>query len=352
MTESAVATQRSPQVNVIIPARGGSKGIPRKNMQLVAGIPLIGHTIRAALDANLPGEVFVSSDDEEILGWSKLFGAEILVRPSHIADDATPLADVAAYHCQKEQWSGIVGVFQPTSPLRSATSIEAAWQEFVRSGAGSLGSVVTERHNLWHSRTGRPQDAAPVFAQRVNRQYQTEALFRENGAIQFVTVEHLLVDNSMIAPDHTLFELPPREGLDIDQPDDLMLARRWMKQASIVLRVRANRTVGSGHLFRCIQLAQALSQYEITFSLIDCDDFVTERLNGLGYEWETEDSLQAMLKARARCQRRLVINDVLDTSVAEVALQRSLGYRVVCVEDLGEGAALADWVVNALYVQA
>ncbi len=75
----------------VIPARGGSKGIPRKNIRLLAGKPLIAYSIKTALDSKYVDDVVVSSDDPEIIEIAKIFGSNVLERPSHLAEDDTPL---------------------------------------------------------------------------------------------------------------------------------------------------------------------------------------------------------------------------------------------------------------------
>lgn len=333
----------------VVPARGGSVGVIRKNMRSVAGCPLIGHTLMAVRASGLADRIVVSSEDEEILNWAELRGYEPLPRPESLSGPSAPIGQVAAHVADELQWTGIVAVFQPTSPLRSGQSIRDAVRRFFDGNADSLMSVVREPHLYWYDEGDDLSCATPLFGERVNRQYGTHRVLRETGSIQLVRSEHVRRHRTMVAPRHLLFELPADEGLDIDTVDDLAAARRRLERGTVVLRLRANAVVGSGHLHHCIQLAEELSDQQVRFLLTNCDPFVDKILDMYGYEYRRETSLGDDLAALRGPGSSIVVNDVLDTSVAEIMVERSLGFSVVNVEDLGPGARYADWVINALY---
>jgi spore coat polysaccharide biosynthesis predicted glycosyltransferase SpsG len=153
----------------------------------------------------------------------------------------------------------------------------------------------------------------------------------------------------MVTPRHELFEVPVDESLDIDTTDDLVLARRLVERGTVIFRVRANARLGSGHVHHCLQLADELADQRLRFLLYDCDPFVEDLVREHGYDFLTETDLRADLAALSGPCGNVVVNDVLDTTERDVLIQRQLGLRVVNIEDLGPGAKLADWVVNALY---
>jgi spore coat polysaccharide biosynthesis predicted glycosyltransferase SpsG len=155
----------------------------------------------------------------------------------------------------------------------------------------------------------------------------------------------------MVTERHLLFETDPDESLDIDTTDDLVEARRRLEQGTVVFRVRATQRLGSGHVHHCLQLADELADQRLRFLLKDCDPFVAEMLDAHGYAWREETDLVADLEAldHGGGHGRVVVNDVLDTDERDVLLERQAGWTVVNIEDLGPGARLADWVVNALY---
>lgn len=333
----------------IVPARGGSKAVPRKNLRSLAGRPMIAYTLVALAEAEVADRIVLSSDDDEALRWGELHGYETRARPTELASDEATISQVAVHLAAELAWKGDVGVFQPTSPLRSAKSIVEAVAAFRAADVDSLASCVREPHTFWLDDRGDLARAQPLFDERVNRQYARHRVLRETGSIQLVRAEALQAAQHMVTDRHLLFELPGDESLDIDTVDDLVAARRQLEQGTVVFRLRANATVGSGHLYHCLRLADELADQRLRFLLRDCDAFVSDLLAEDGYVFRTETDLAADLQALAGPGPKLVVNDVLDTTEGEVLAQRTADFRVVNVEDLGPGARLADWVVNALY---
>ncbi|UNQ39110.1 NTP transferase domain-containing protein [Prescottella equi] len=333
----------------IIPARGGSRGVRHKNLRLLGGKPLIAHTVEAAISSRVFSRIVVSTDDAAISRWAHEFGVEVHARSAHAASDAATIADVAVEVVEELKWDGdLVAVLQPTSPFRTGRSIEGAMAAFTAGQYQSMMSVVRQEHLYW---LDEGDSKTPLFAERVNRQYGRHQVLLETGAIQFVATEALLRSRTIVQKSHGLFEMSPSESLDIDTPEDLAVARfRYEAQGLVVFRVTANRVVGTGHLYHCLQLAQELDSLNVVFLLRQCDEFVGELLESEGYDFVVESDLDADLKALAAgFDRRVLINDILDTTVDDVLVPKLQRYSVVCVEDLGAGIQYADVVVNALY---
>lgn len=124
-----------PETLAIIPARGGSKGIPRKNIKLLCGKPLIAHTIEAALSSKLIDRVVVSTEDEEVAEVSKKYGAEVIERPEELARDDSPAIDAIMHVInwleEKGEHFDIVVLLEPTSPLRKENDIDNAIGLFI-----------------------------------------------------------------------------------------------------------------------------------------------------------------------------------------------------------------------------
>jgi CMP-N-acetylneuraminic acid synthetase/spore coat polysaccharide biosynthesis predicted glycosyltransferase SpsG len=337
------------QLLAIVPARGGSRGVPHKNVRNLAGRPMIAFTLDAISEAGVATRIVVSSDDRDILRWAEIHGYESHLRPEWLASDEATVSDVAAVVAKDLSWEQAVGIFQPTSPLRTAQSIVQAVEAFWQSGADSLSTCTREPHLYWFDRDGTLESAEPLFEERRNRQYATHPVVRETGSIQLVRGSALREQGSVVTKKHHLFELDSEESLDVDTNRDLVEARLRVQRGAVVFRLRANTIVGSGHLFHCMQLADELADQHLAFLLKDCEDFVVETLDSHGYAYRIEGDLESDLRALSEPSRNVIVNDVLDTSEEDILVEKARGYVVVNIEDLGPGARFADWVVNALY---
>ena len=339
-----------PTALVLVPARAGSVGVPRKNIREFGGRPLFAHTVSAARDAGLPGSVVVSSDDAAIEDWCRLHGVTFLPRAADVAGPSATIADVVLSVLANLEWTPThVVVLQPTSPMRSAEDIRNAWDALISGDYDSLMSAVPFPHLMWQ----RHQDGSvtPLFEERVNRQEMKSVPMLETGAIQISTVDSFRRAGTLVGPRHCVYELSGDSSIDIDTKADLLAARAAYGRGLVVFRLTANRTVGSGHLFHSLLIAEYLDYHEVHFLLKDCDSFVSDAVVAAGYRCSTESDLESDLESLKpdRFECRVLVNDVLDTQFSDLAAERSLGFRVMCIEDLGAGPLLADVVVNALY---
>jgi len=335
----------------IVPARAGSKGVTRKNIRSLNGTPLFAHTVRSIQNSGIATRLVISTDDEVIKGWAILHGIECIDRPAEFALAESTISEVALHLVTVLGWTGNVGIFQPTSPLRSGNSTANAYETFLASKADSLSSCVRDSHLYWYSEEGILSQATPLFSKRENRQYAKQALFQETGAIQFSTCESLISNRSIVGKNHALFEISTDESEDIDTVSDLRRVQEICDRGLVIFRLTANKTVGSGHLFHCLQLAEQLDHHKILFVLKNCDDFVAELLREQGRDFEIEIELEDLLRSYASFEKKIVVNDILDTERAEILLEKFYGFKVLNIEDLGDGAKYADLVVNALYHQ-
>ena len=333
----------------IVPARSGSKGIPGKNFRRLGNRPLIAYTIQSLSTLPIPNRLIVSTDDENIARWAQVHGLEVLARPDHLASDNTTISEVAVHVVVETGWDGDVGIFQPTSPLRSTETIERAVKLLRESGCDSVATCVREEHLCWRDKFDDIAQSTPLFSSRVNRQYAHHEVLRETGSVQLVTSQSLLRSGQVVGAAHRLIEAPRAESVDIDTLDDLVLARRLVQRGRVIFRVKANELVGSGHLYHCLQLADELIDQSLHFMLVDSDAWVGERLTDLNLSWSTERDMQVDLTALLSGCATVVVNDVLDTSETDILAQRAMGVTVVNIEDLGSGSKFAHWVVNALY---
>jgi CMP-N-acetylneuraminic acid synthetase/spore coat polysaccharide biosynthesis predicted glycosyltransferase SpsG len=343
-------TLPSKKVIAIIPARGGSKGIPRKNLRPVNGKPLIFYAIRACLDAGIIDQVVVSTDDEEIALFAERFGASVHYRDPRLADDKSTLDpvilhSVEAWEYEQQEVYDIVLTVQPTSPLIRGMDIRAAIERFLEEGhADSLISVVDDRHLNWTIDT--QGHAFPLYKERVNRQYLPLA-YKETGAILLCTRQQLQ-KGTRIGQKVVLFEMEKERSFDIDSVADLLLCESILNQKKIVFVVAGHPSIGLGHAFRAVMLAGELVRHHVSF--------ICEKSSKLAADYITEHNYPVVLVEEGgvlaelqKIQPDLIINDILDTELSFIQAQKSLGAFVVNFEDLGSGIQKADLVFNALY---
>ena len=174
------------RVLALIPARGGSKGVPRKNIRLLGGKPLIWHSIDVARRSALVSDVVVSTEDDEIAAVAEQCGADILRRPPELARDETPMAEVVRHVLNERGGANdTLLLLQPTSPLRLPEDLDGALKMFDDPAIRSVISVcnVEEHHpyRMYHLEQGR---LAALFPKHLvgNRQ-DLPAVYQRNGAI-------------------------------------------------------------------------------------------------------------------------------------------------------------------------
>lgn len=211
----------------IIPARGGSKGIKRKNIYPLASKPLIGYTIDAALSSGVLEEVLVSTDDHEICEVARKLGVEVIKRPPELADDATPTVEVAIHAFRETGHEGPLMVLQPTSPLRTAEDIRGAVKTFEQnSWADSLVSITDFPHTPFWAMKIENRRLKPLFGSKYfkMRRQDLEKAYIPNGAI-FIGKKETLEEKGTFYTENTVaYYMPPERSIDIDTEIDIKFA--------------------------------------------------------------------------------------------------------------------------------
>ena len=203
----------------LIPARGGSKGIPRKNLAPLGGRPLLAWTVEAARGATELTRVVVSTDDDEIAAAS---GVEVLRRPPELAADATPMLDVVR-HAVDELAPDVVVLLQPTSPFRRAEHIDACVRLLLESGADAVVSVVEVPHryrpgSLMDLVEGRVLSRGPVTTRQ-----EKEPVYARNGPAVLARRADRIGDD-LYGGDVRPFVMDEADSVDVDTPSELALA--------------------------------------------------------------------------------------------------------------------------------
>lgn len=220
------------KIIAIIPARGGSKSIPKKNIQPLHGKPLIAWPIELAKSVKGIERIIVSTDDNEIMTIAQRYGAETpFKRPAKLVTDAAStlvvLQHAAKYLEEQEKYKpDIIALLYPTSPFLTAKRINQALDFFKNTDCNSVVSVTEDYGHFWKKikRNGRPQRFYPL--KLANRQYSVP-LYRENGAIYFSRYEVIMNMNKLVDDQNTKFLLMEEgENIDIDTPLDFANARK------------------------------------------------------------------------------------------------------------------------------
>jgi len=212
----------------VIPARGGSKGIPRKNLAPLAGRPLLAYTCDAARDSERLDRVIVSTDDEEIAEVARSNGVEApFVRPAALSADDASMLDVLLHALDAVGGADAVVLLQPTSPLRTAAHVDEAVDRFAASGADSVVSVVRVPHAFSPGSLLRLDDGrlVPLLdGEQARRRQDKPVLYARNGPAVLVVGADVLHAGSLYGDDSRPYEMDLRSSVDIDSPFELELA--------------------------------------------------------------------------------------------------------------------------------
>lgn len=213
-----------PKVLAVIPARGGSKGLPRKNVLDTAGKPLIAWTIEAALKASCITRVILSSDDAEIISVAKNHGCDVpFIRPDILASDDASTMDVILHALEQVPDYDYVIILQPTSPLRTANDIDAAFDQMMTANAPSCVSVceVSETPYWMFSIAKNGQLERLInLPKDIHRRQDLPCSYKLNGAIYIIQVNALRTTNSFTSNKTVAYEMDRRVSIDVDTQSD------------------------------------------------------------------------------------------------------------------------------------
>ncbi|MFL5733354.1 MAG: cytidylyltransferase domain-containing protein [Chloroflexia bacterium] len=223
----------------LVPARGGSKGVPGKNIRLLAGKPLLQYTAEAALAASRLSRVILSTENEEIAEVGRRCGLEVpFMRPTALAADDTPTLPVVQDALRKLEAEGdafdAVLILQPTTPLRRPEDIDGAIELLERTGADSVISFVDvgEKHPArmkFIDEEGRVTD--PPFSERFEGQRRQDlpTLYLREGSIYLTRTRVIMEQNSVKGSDCRAWIVPSERTCNIDTEFDFFIAEQLLK---------------------------------------------------------------------------------------------------------------------------
>ena len=334
---------------VVIPARGGSKGIPRKNLRLLNGKPLIYYSIKTALTSKYNIDIYVSSEDDEILHSATQFGAKTHKRDISIADDKSTLDPViyACYSYAKEtenkEYDYII-TMQPTSPLLKTSSLDSAIEKAILNhNIETIIAAKDDTHLSWRKESDK---FLPNYEKRVNRQYLTPT-FTETGGF-FITRKDIITPTNRIGKNVELHILSNGEEIDIDTYEDWNLCEYHLRRNHILFVVVGNEVVGLGHVYNTLLLANDILNHKITFLVDKESQLAYEKIASKNYPVYIQEN-QNIIDDIKKLNPDIIINDRLDTDESYISKLKELKLKVINFEDLGDGAKKADLVINAIY---
>lgn len=210
----------------LIPARGGSKGIPRKNLFEVHGRPLLEWTCIAGIESRELSKLAVSTDDEEIASVATRLGVDVLPRPSELAEDHVPMLPVIEHALENSGGADVIVLLQPTSPLRRAEHIDDGVVELRDSGADTVVSVMEVPHRLTPSSLLRLVDGRllPLEDGGPLRRQDKERLFARNGPAVLATRAQVVRSGELYGDDTRPYLMSQKDSIDVDTPFDLEIA--------------------------------------------------------------------------------------------------------------------------------
>lgn len=334
---------------IVIPARGGSKGIPRKNVRSLNGKPLLSYTLSAAYNSVYAPDIYVTSEDEEILSLALKYNVKIHKRNLEKAHDNTTL-DPVIYDVyqkaliQEAKKYDIIVTLQPTSPLIKTETIDMAIEKLLNnSEIDTIISAKEDTHLTWRKENDY---FIPNYNKRVNRQY-LPATYKETGAF-LITRSKVLTEHSRLGSNVDLYLLEGGESIDVDTYDDWILCEYYLKRKKILFVVSGYKEIGLGHVYNTLLIANDILNHEITFLVDKKSKLAMNKISEYNYPVYIQKNENIVDDIRS-FNPDMVINDQLDTSSTYMWELKNLVVNIVNFEDLGEGASYADLVFNPIY---
>lgn len=220
------------KVLAIIPARGGSKGLPKKNIYLLNNKPLIAYTIDASIGSKYIDKTIVSSDSDEILSIAERFKSDILKRSVELATDAIPTEPVIKHVLENFLGYNLLILLQPTSPLRTASHINAALELLVSTNATSLISVYEPAHTPFKSFKENKQGYLEGLVDNKTpfmRRQDLPKTFMPNGAIYITYISDFLKSGSLFSDYTVPFVMDENISIDVDTLADIERVSRLLR---------------------------------------------------------------------------------------------------------------------------
>lgn len=332
------------KIAAVIPARAGSKGIPNKNIRLLAGKPMVSYVIDNAVRSRFIDDVIVTTDSSAVKTIAKQIGARVIDRAECLCRDEVTL-DAVVFDAVKDVDCDIVVTMQPTSPTLNVETLDAAIQHFINADLDTLISAHNAPHLAWTNDSAGT--LIPLYDKRLNRQYLPPH-YEETGAF-VISRRSVVTEKSRIGKNVAVFPLSDSESVDVDDFSDLLTVSMVLESRKVAIYVNGNNRRGLGHVYRALELADEFFLkpdifYDVNQTDVKIFGETTHNLIGV-------NGIGELLQVLRNNQYSILINDILSTSIdymiaVRTALPRA---KIINFEDDGEGAEKADAVFNALF---
>lgn len=300
---------------IVIPARGGSKRIPRKNVRIMCGQPLIAYSIDNAKalreTMHMDVDVAVSTDDEELGGIVQKRGVEVIARPAELATDSVTL-DPVIFHAVSymEEKKGIrydiVITMQATSPTLRSTTIRDAIEYFENHDFDTVLSATNKPHLSWG--VNEKGEYVKNYEKRLNSQ-ELPPNYLETGGF-LITRRECVSAEGRIGKKVSIFEIAEDEAVDIDTYSDWVLCENILRRKKIMFRTVGKRSVGMGHVYRCLTLAYKLTGHEVVFAASEDSDIGIEKITESNFNVIKVRDEAHFEKVLAEEKPDILINDI------------------------------------------
>ena len=237
------------KILAVIPARAGSKGIPNKNIRLVAGRPLVYYSIKNAQMSEYITDVVVTTDSPEVRIIATQMGVGHKWRDERLCGDAVTLDAVVADAIPEGQWDYIV-TMQPTSPTLKVETLDSAIKYAIDNDLDTLISAINKPHLSWGEKDGHK---VPNYEKRLNRQYLPPC-YMETGAF-VISKRSVVTPETRIGSKVDIFEVSESESQDVDTFSDLQSVAKALSEPKVAIYVNGNNKRGIGHIYRALEIA-------------------------------------------------------------------------------------------------
>lgn len=330
------------KILAVIPARAGSKGIPNKNIRIVAGHPLIYYSIKNAKSSRYITDVIVSTDSPEVRIIATQMGVNVKWRSAELCGDAVTLDAVVADAIPEGEWDYVI-TMQPTSPTLKVSTLDLAIEYAVQNRLDTVISAINAPHLSWGEKDGKK---VPNYSERLNRQYLPPC-YMETGAF-VISRASVVTEKTRIGESVDIYEVPEDESQDVDTFADLRSVAATLGQQKVAIYVNGNTQRGIGHIYRALEIADEF--YVKPDIYYDINQTNPRVFGQTAHNLIPVNGIAELFEICKREKYTIFINDILTTTIDYmIGLKTVLPKaKIVNFEDEGEGIIKADLVFNAL----